>query len=41
MKVTAIMLLKTNDEKMSDIGEARMYMKTMNIEAFHHYVDEK
>jgi hypothetical protein len=41
MKVSPIMLLKTNIEKMSETGHAIIYMKTMNIEVARHYIDEK
>ena len=41
MKGTSIMLLKTNGEKMSEIGLSTMLMKIRNIEAAFHYSNEK
>jgi len=41
MKETSIMLLKTNGENMSENRLSIMLMKTKNIEAGFHYVDEK
>ena len=41
MKVSAIMLLKTHVEKMSETGHAIMCMKKMNIEVARHYMYEK
>jgi hypothetical protein len=41
MRDRAIMLLKTNVEKMSVYGLAIMLMKTDELNASSHYVDEK
>ena len=41
MKVSPIMLLKTNVEKMSETGHAIICMKTHNIEAARHYMYER
>ena len=41
MKVSPIMLLKTNTEKMSETGLAIICMKIIHIEAARHYVYEK
>jgi hypothetical protein len=41
MNQTSIMLLKTNGENMSENRLSIMLMKTKNIEAGFHYVDEK
>jgi len=41
MNVTSIMLLKTNVEKMPEIELSIILLKTNNIWAYLHYVDEK
>jgi hypothetical protein len=41
VKVSPIMLLKTNIEKMSETTQAIISMKTMHIKVARHYVDEK
>ena len=41
MKVSPIMLLKTNVEKMPDFSLANMLVKILYIHRYCHYVDEK
>ena len=40
MKVTSIMLLKTNVEKMSETGLSIICIKIRHLEAALHYIDE-
>jgi hypothetical protein len=41
MKVTSIMLLKTNGEKMSETGLSIILLKKNKLPSPFHYVDEK